>query len=243
MEENEPSNNGFCRYLFAGFIIFAAFAACVYRLVDWQIINGSKFLELSNHTSVVTISMDAARGEILDSDGNGLAVNKTGYALVFNKIYMDSGSENKTIIGLIRLLDKRGEKWEDTLPIEINEKGGYQFKSGEEKEIKKLKSKDFLDVNSYATAAECMKYLADQYDCNGYSAKDTRDIVSVRYNMTKDGFSNSTPYTFAEDVDKDTVLIVSENSNKLQGISVKITTKRLYPDGTLLPHILGTIGA
>ena len=243
MEENEPSNNGFCRYLFAGFIIFAAFAACVYRLVDWQIINGSKFLELSNHTSVVTISMDAARGEILDSDGNGLAVNKTGYALVFNKIYMDSGSENKTIIRLIRLLDKRGEKWEDTLPIEINEKGGYQFKSGEEKEIKKLKSKDFLDVNSYATAAECMKYLADQYDCNGYSAKDTRDIVSVRYNMTKDGFSNSTPYTFAEDVDKDTVLIVSENSNKLQGISVKITTNRLYPDGTLLPHILGTIGA
>ena len=243
MEENESSKTGFGRYFFAGFIVLAALVACVFRLADWQIVNGSKFLETANHTSVVTLSMDAARGEILDSDGNGLAVNKTGYALVFNKIYMNSDSENETIIRLIRLLNKRKEVWEDTLPIEADSNGKYKFKSGEEKEIAKLKSKDFLDVNSYATAGECMQYLIEKYECKGYSAKDTRDILSVRYNMTKDGFSDSSPYTFAEDVDKDTVLIVSENSDKLPGISIKITTKRLYPDGTILPHILGTIGA
>jgi penicillin-binding protein 2 len=61
--------------------------------------------------------------------------------------------------------------------------------------------------------------------------------------MTKSGFSVSAPYTFANDVSKETVEILSENSMKLPGVQTKLTTVREYPDGTLLPHILGTIGS
>lgn len=243
MEENETSQTGKWRYIFAGVLIFAAFAVCVYRLADWQIVNGASFLEKANHTSEFTISMDAARGEILDANGSGLAVNKTGYAIVFDKIYMTSGTENKTIIQLINLLGKRGEKWVDVLPITVNSSGKYEFIKGEEKEITRLKSKDYLNMEPYATADQCMQHLAENYDCKGYSAKDTRDIVSVRYNMTKSWFSISYPYTFADDVSKETISIINENSAKLPGATAKVTTVRQCPDGTLLPHILGTVGA
>ena len=240
MEEEKTGGRG--RRIVVALGVFLVLAVYALRLYDWQIVNGADFLEKADKSSLYNVQMDTTRGEILDSQGKGLAVNRTGYAIVFDKAYMKPETENQTILTLIRLLDSRGEKWVDGLPIVLNSKGQYEFAADADKDIATLKSKDFLDVNSYATAAECMKHLVDQYGVEGYSPKDTRDIVSVRYNMTKSGFSVSIPYTFAEDVSNETVAIMSENSTRLPGAQPKLTTVREYPDGTLLPHILGTIG-
>ncbi len=231
------------RYLFCGLLILAVMAVYGLRLADWQLINGASFLVTANKTSSATVTMTAARGEIVDVNGSGLAVNKTGYAIVFDRAYMTKGTENKTIAQLIALLGKRGEKWVDELPITLDKSGKYQFVAGEEKEAATLKSKDFLNMNSYATAQECMAELVKKYEVSGYSPSETRNIVSVRYNMTKSGFGISTPYTFAADVSKDTVAIISENSQKLPGANGQVTTVREYPGGNLLPHIVGSIGA
>lgn len=242
-EEEEKKSSPKGRYIFVGFLLLAVMAAYALRLADWQLRRGASFLQKAESSTKFTVPMDTARGEILDSKGNGLAVNKIGYAIEFDKAYMSSDTANKTIYQLIRLLNSRKEKWTDQLPIKVNSAGKYEFISGKDQEIAALKAKDFLNVNPYATADECMKQLVEQYDCTGYSVKDTRDIISVRYNMTKCGFSVSQPYTFAGDISKDTVAIISENSTKLPGAQVKLTTVRQYPDGSLLPHILGTIGA
>jgi penicillin-binding protein 2 len=243
MTVEEETTNGRGRRVFAGLLVLAVFLIYALRLFDWQIINGASFLEQADNSSLYKVQMETSRGEILDSSGNGLAVNRTGYSIVFDKAYLTSDTENQTILTLIHLLDKRGEQWEDELPITINSNGEYEFVSGKEKEIQTLKSKDFLNVESYATAEQCMQHLIDWYDCGGYSKQDTRDIVSVRYNMTKSGFSVSNPYTFAREVSKETVQILSENSMRLPGVQIQLTTEREYPDGTLMPHILGTLGA
>ena len=244
MEEEEEKKSGpKGRYIFIAIFLLVVMAGYALRLADWQLRKGASFLQKAESSTQFTVPMDTARGEILDSKGNGLAVNKIGYAIEFDKAYMTTATANKTIYQLIRLLDSRKEKWTDELPIKVNSAGKYEFVSGKDQEIAALKSKDFLDVNPYATADECMKQLVEQYDCTGYSAKDTRNIVSVRYNMTKCGFSVSQPYTFADNISKDTVAIISENSVSLPGAQVKVTTLRQYPDGTLLPHILGTIGS
>ncbi|NLJ31060.1 MAG: penicillin-binding protein [Clostridiales bacterium] len=231
------------RYLACGLILTAVLLVYVLRLVDWQLVKGASFLEKAQKTSTGQVTMDAARGEILDINGVGLAVNKTGYAIVFERVYMPDGSANKTISQLVSLLDQRGEKWTDVLPITLDKNGKYQFISGQDKEITTLKSKDYLDMNTYATAQQCMDALVKKYEISGYSAKETRAIASVRYNMTKCGFGLSAPYTFASDVSKDTVGIVSENSQLLPGATIKVTTVRQYPFGNLLPHILGNVGA
>lgn len=241
MEEEKTGGRG--RRLFAGLLVLAVLLVYALRLFQWQIVNGASFLEKADKSSLYQVEMNTSRGEVLDSAGNGLAVNRTGYAIVFDKAYLTAETENQTILTLIRLLGSKGEKWVDELPITVNSKGEYEFVSGEDKEISTLKSKDFLNVESYATAAQCMQHLVDRYDCGGYSAKDTRDIASVRYNMTKSGFSVSSPYTFAGDVSQETVEVLSENSMKLPGVQTKLTTVREYPDGFLLPHILGTIGS
>lgn len=231
------------RFIFCGLLIFAIMAVYSLRLANWQIVNGASFLVTANKSSTSKVTMTAARGEILDVNGNGLAVNKTGYAIVFDKAYMPNGTENKTISQLISLLTQRNEKWVDELPITLNKNGKYEFITGKEKDVATLKSQDFADVNPYATADVCMSHLIEKYEVSGYSPAETRAIVSVRYNMTKSGFGVSTPYTFAEDVSKDTVAIISENSQKLPGATAQVTTEREYPSGSLLPQIVGTIGA
>lgn len=234
---------GFTRYLFCGLIVFAILAVYVLRLADWQIANGASFLETADTTTSAKVTMDAARGEILDANGLGLAVNKTGYAIVFDRAYMPTGTANKTIAQLVNLLNQRGEKWVDILPIALNKSGKYEFIKGQEKEAATLKSKDYLNLNSYATADECMADMIEKYEVKGYSPAETRAIVSVRYNMTRSAFGLSAPYTFAADVSQGTVEIVNENSQKLLGATTKVTTARQYPSGNLLPHIVGTIGA
>lgn len=241
MEKTNRNWRGFT----LGLVVVLIFSVYVLRLVDWQLVKGDAFLQKANRTSTSTVKMDAARGEIVDINGNPLAANKTGYAVEFSMPYMtnDNKTRNATIQKLIKLLAKRGEVWEDVLPIELAADGSYRFKADSEKEIKTLKSKDFLDVNSYATAAECMTHLIEKYEVEGYSAADTRNILSVRYGMSKSGFSVSQPYTFAKDVSVETVGIIQENAQLLPGASVKITTMRSYPDGSMMPHILGTIGS
>lgn len=240
-EEKKPSGKG--RFLFIGLVLAAVGALFVLRLVNWQIKNGAKWLQQASLAGSDTVKMDAARGEILDCKGNGLAINESGYAIQFNAAKIDEKTENKSILTLIKLMNSRKEKWTDDLPIRVASNGKYEFIPGKDSEVSYLKSKDYLHMNSYATADECVQQMIEKYKCTGYSPEDTRNILSVRYNMTKSGFSVSQPYVFATGVQQATIAVISENSSYLPGVETKITTVRKYPNGTLLPHILGTVGA
>lgn len=233
---------GLSRYIFCIVVIMAAFAVYGLRLIDWQIINGAYWLNVSTRTNTSSVKMTAARGEILDRNGNALAVNKTVYAIVFDKSAMTKDTQNKTILQLVSLLEKRGETWVDELPIQVTATGAYEYITSRQSEVDALK-KNLFRGNTYVTAEQCILELQRKYECEGYSPNQTRAILSVRYNMELSGFSVSTPYTFATGVSSDTVGIISENAQNLPGATVEVTTVRDYPDGTVAPHVLGTLGA
>lgn len=243
MDEQEKKSIGKGRVVFLVMLLVAVGLIFGAQLTRWQIKNGDKWLEAANNSSDDKVKMEASRGEIIDVNGVGLAVNQTGYAVTFNGATMTTKTKNQTILKLIKLLNSRREKWADELPISVNSKGKYEFIAGRDADVAYLKSKSFLGVQSYATADQCMDALIEKYDCKGYSPQDTRNIVSVRFNMTKTGFSISTPYTFADSVSQDTVAVISENSAEMPGVEAKVTTLRKYPDGASMPQILGTVGA
>lgn len=246
MEEKKKSKGRTLLLVLMPLLILGVY---VLRLYDWQILNGAEWLATADHSTQTVVPMEAARGEILDCNGNPLAVNKTSYSVVFNWLYMKQETseetvktENATILSLIQLLDEENIPWLDTLPITIDKDGNYQFKEDSDREINTLKGKDYADVNSYASAEICMQNLIEKYQVEGYSKEETRDIVSVRYNMVKEQFSISSPYTFAEDIPLDLVTVISENSSKLPGVTVDVTTTREYYDTSLIPQIVGQMG-
>lgn len=222
-------------------LVLAVFVVYELRLVQWQLVEGDKYEQLSLSSRTDTIEIEAARGEILDRDGNVLAGNRSSYNIVYDALDMDYDRRNATIIQVIDLLEERGETWRDRLPIVLAEDGTYQYKEDSESAIQTLQ--EALSLAEYATAEECMAELAQQYDCQGYSKEDMRNVASVRYSMTQDGFSRTSPYVIAEDVSAETVGVISERSEEWPGIEARVAVTRYYgEDGALAPHVVGYTG-
>ncbi len=225
-------------------ITLVFFAMFTFRLVDWQLINGEKYKELSTRSTSYTVKTDATRGEILDKDGNGLVVNTTHYKIVIDKLYADENTLDNTILSLINLMDATGEEWEDTLPIEISQNGACSYKKGFDKEIEYLLSEEFLGIDKNTSAQDCYNKLVERYEIKGdYTSAQQRNIVSVRYNMELTGYSSSNPYIFAKDIDRDTVSAVSENTQGVSGVDVQTYLIRGAQDADIAPHILGALGS
>jgi len=239
-ERKKPGRAAVCILLIL--LIFAGFEL---RLMQWQILDGDKYEQQSLSSLTDSIEIDAARGEIWDRGGNVLAGNRTSYDVVYNALYMDftRGRRNATILEVVDLLEEYGEEWVDNLPIELSGEGEYLFKEDSEEEIAALKAKGMLNLADYATADDCMRELARMYDCKGLSKRDTLTITSVRYGMTKIGFSRNNPYTIAKDISPEMVGILSEAASKWPGIEVRVSGTRYNGgDGTLAPHVLGYSG-
>lgn len=156
-------------------VVTAIFLVYVVRLVEWQIVRGEEFHQIALSNKTDTIELSAARGEILDKDGVVLAGNKTTYDLVYNALKMVYEERNATIVKVVALLEERGEKWVDRLPIELDEEGDYVFSENREDSIASLK--ETFDLAEYATAEDCMNALINEYNCSGYSREEDRKSV------------------------------------------------------------------
>ncbi len=66
------------------------------------------------------------------------------------------------------------------------------------------------------------------------------DILATLDNAPGSRFD---PVRIAQDVPEDTAHLVSESSDELPGVHVVVETRREYPDGPLLAHILGYTGS
>lgn len=224
-------------------IVISFFSIFIIRLADWQLIHGDEYKKLAARSTSYTVKTPATRGEILDKNGVGMVVNTTHYKVVFDKLYLDKSSENETILRLIDLLAKTGDKWEDVLPITFDETGVYSF-TDKTDEVEKLLSKDFLNLDKNTPADKCIAELAKRYGVKGdYSAVQLRNILSVKYNMEVCGYSNSNPYDFAKDISQSAVNAVSENTQGVGGVDVQTYLVRNASDATLAPHVIGALGS
>lgn len=242
--ENKPSNSS-VRAAFCALFTILIFAAFGIRLFSWQIVDSNEYKEEAMSSASYTMSTEASRGDILDRNGKELVINDSGYMIIFNKLYMEEGTENEIINKLVRLMDLRHEEWIDKLPITIDKDGEYRFVEGNEATVEFIKSKSMLNMNPYSSAADCMEAFAENYDIDEslYTKEEIRDIVSVRYNMDFTGYSNSNPYEFAADISRDMIAIILENAQGFPGVECSSTFVRYYKEGTLAPHLLGSVGS
>lgn len=219
-------------------LVFLFFVCALFKVL---VIDKDK--SAKNTVSYYSVTVDGARGEILDRNGSPLVSNKQSNSIIFNSSYFptEQESRNKIILSLINLFEKYDQEYKDELPISIDKNGNAVFVKDKESDIEWLKSAEMLDLNSYATAGNCMTALIARYKLESYSLSDARKIASVCVGMKREGFNSSYPYTFAEDVSTDLVAIVLENNDTFPGVENSIVPSREYEDGTLAPHILGRV--
>ena len=228
-------------------VVLLVFSVFGVRLFDWQILQGDYYRALATQQSTDFTKLPAARGQILDSEGQVLAGNRLTYSvnLVYQKMDLSEGFyPNPVLLKIVELLESRQEEWKDELPILIDGDGHYVFDEERPKEIEYMKSAAMLNVQSYATADDCMQALTERYNCGGYPQKMTRAIASLRYSMTKAGFGLSNSFTVAGDVSQETVGIINERLSEMPGLETDVAITRYYgEDGTLVPQVVGRVGA
>ena len=220
-------------------LIFCGFGV---QLFKWQILEGDNYREVAKRSTAYTVKAEATRGEILDCNGKGLAVNKTGYKIVLDKLFVEQDKLDKNILTLISLMEKGKEEWIDILPIKVVG-NSYAFNTDKYDEIKTLKSEDFLNLKTSDSAEKCINLLCERYKVEKQKTKEkTRQLLSVRYNMERTYYSNTNPYVFATDISNNMVAIVSENMQGVRGVEIQTYLTRFNPQGDIAPHILGALG-
>lgn len=226
-------------------VFICLFLVFCIRLVNIQVVNGEKYAKTST-ASTSSTTVKATRGQILDRNGNVLVGNRQGNEIIFNASTFPSFDEqdkrNEIILSLVNLFEDNGAAWINELPITLDASGNYQFIEDRESDITKLKSRDMLRLNKYATADDCMQEIIERYSLENYSKADTLKIASVVCNMKMNTFNTANPYTFAQDVSDEVVSVIKENSRFYKGVDVQIVTYREYTDGSIAPHILGVTG-
>ena len=113
------------RYALVLTLVLAAMAVFSARLIRWQIFQSDYYNDIALTSTEYNVSTDAIRGEIYDVNGVPLAVNKTGYRVLINKIFMPDEELNATVVKLVALIESCGCKWIDELPIIVDANGEY----------------------------------------------------------------------------------------------------------------------
>lgn len=242
-EEKKTTRN---RLIFLAAVSCAIFVLYLLRMIYLQVINGEKFLSKASNTTDYRFSLTAARGDIVDQDGQPIATNTTSYHLMINQLLMGDADMNKVLQDLVKILQANGETWNDELLISMPDaQGHYTFTNepGNARQEKMLAEvKENLGRQEYATADNVMKAIVEKFDLQEYDATWQRLLGGIRYQMYSEGFSNRNRFTLAEGISDTTMAIVRENSLNIPGVEIEEKAVRVYPDGTLMPHLVGTVG-
>ena len=219
-------------------VILAVFLLFTIKLVQYQIIEGEKHFESSNTSVVFEQTLTASRGDIVDAYGTPLASSQLVFNVTINRAYLQSGQLNQRIIEALEILEENDEDINDILPME--KESPYSFIKEKENELNWVRKT--LELNVYATENDVLEKLAERYSLEDIPREMWRKVGGIRYTMEREGYSLSMPFTIATDVSEKTVAVITENARQLSGIEIYDTSKRYYEDGTILPHLLGTVG-
>lgn len=225
------------RHIALAVILIVIILIYCFRMVQIQIIDADYYVSQASSVSTRTVTVKAARGEIVDRFGRPLAVNREGYNIVFNRAAMSTENFNNIIRVLTNLLMESGEEWLDKMPLEKT--SPYSF-TKDEKAVSTLKKR--IEVAHYATADNCYTQMVTRYQLEGLEQELQRRLMGVRYSMELADFSIANPYTFAEDISTETMTKIVESNFDLPGVEIDVVPMREYPDTSIAPNIIGTLG-
>lgn len=226
---------------FISAVVFMAglFLVDLFRI---QVVNADEYASKKLTLSSAVSTVDPLRGEILDSDGRALVYNVRSNSVYIDASYFPRASKqeerNEILLELVRLFEQHGVEYSCKLPIELVN-GMPVFTEGGAADKSALIASDFLNLNVYATAQNCFDALVEYYSLENMTPEEAIKVGGILFRMKRADFSTADPFTVAQKVPDEVVLIIKEQNRFYRGIEVRVDTAREYYDGTIAPHILG----
>lgn len=192
------------------------------------------------YTTLTTVR--AARGDILDRNGNVLVGNRASYDLVFNHYVIKSNDRtNESLYNLVQLCEELGITWNDHFPVTKTRPFEYtltDFNTSWQNNFQLFMMDVSLD--SDITAPLLVEKMRSRYSIpEEWSDEDARAVIGFRYEFDLRGITNLPTYTFLEDVSDENLSAILELNTP--GLMVESSTVREYHT-KYAAHVLGYLG-
>ncbi len=184
-----------------------------------------------------------------------------------NRDVSENEVRNEVIYNLIQLLEANGDEIQYDLPLEVNGKGKLVFtESGSalrrfKQDIYGITNVDNLTGDEKEQAEKWLnsspekvyEYLRMGTDgptgsgrmfeiSDSYSMEDTLKIMSVRYDLYMNRYSQTTPITVASNISSESIAAISEREDEFPGVEIKTDSLRKYNDAKYMAGIIGYTG-
>lgn len=189
---------------------------------------------------------------------------------VFESNKQKNAKLNDVVYRLIKMIESCGDDVISDFKIYINEDGEFAFSAEGTTHLRFLADvydyktiDEIKEEEKAATPLEVMQHLSkakgngfcfaigqymDENDSNsfvpgmGYTNEEWLKMVTIRYAMSLTSFRKYIGTTVATNVSEETVAVIMENSESLEGVSIVEDTVRRYVDSKYFAHILGYTG-
>ena len=215
------------------------------KLYDLQIIQTGGEVDNTKYFTTVT-RVKAARGEILDCNGNVLVSNRASYDLVFNHyVILSASGTNDYLMELVELCREMDIEYYDHFPVTKEAPFEYtlsDFNSTWQGYFQKYLPEKGGGLDSDISAPLLMKKLREIYKIPAtMSDADARAIIGLRYELDLRGIVGSLPCdVFLEDVGSEALSAILELN--IPGLNTEASTVREY-NTKYAAHVLGYVGA
>lgn len=243
--------NSKVRFAIIKIVIVIMLIAIAYKLFDLQVMKGAQYEEVSANRLMTNIVEKAPRGEILDRYGTAMVSNKVGYSVVMQKTGMSDNELNEMIRKLVGLLEQHGTDYYDSLPISNYAPYDFVFEDADEDGSVEYEWNEWFKNNKYTGKKLAQNMSADAvmgaykeiYGVSEeYSPEEQRKIIGIRYEADTRGFSQTSPFVLADDIDVEMVTELKERRNEFKGVTVTNSYVREYNMPGIATHILGRTG-
>lgn len=225
------------RYNILTVLVYIIGIILLIQLFNLQIVHGEEYREKSSTRLTRETKIEAARGNILDRNGNIIAGTTTQYSLEIYKSKVDKQALNNTLLEVTRVLEANNDTYKDKFPVTVEP---LEFTMQSQEAIN-----NWLEANKLEkdlTPEQVINKYKEKYEIKNEDINEVRKIIGLRYGIEKEGYSSMSAYVISTNISKASVAIFEEQSSKFPGIATSTTPKRNYLKGSLASHILGYIG-
>lgn len=220
-------------------LVFALYAG---KLFNMQIIETKG--DTNNMTTYTSLTrVKAARGDILDRNGNILVGNRASYDLVFNHYVIESANGvNDYLFRLVKKCQELGVEYYDHFPVTKTRPFDYTHEeySAAWRGYFQSYMKD-RDIDSDISATLLVQKLRTRYKLpEEWTDEEARAVLGLRYEFDLRGVANLSNYVFIEDISDEHLSTLLELNTP--GLMVESSTVREYHT-TYAAHILGYVHA
>ena len=242
--------------IFAFLLIFSILIGRVFYL---QIVKGQYYLDNFKLLILKTREIPGTRGNIYDRNGNLLAYNDLAYSVIIEDNITGS-DRNEKLNGILdevmNMVESNGDTIVNSFGIVLNSANQYEFLNNDE--TSKLRFiadvygesyvDDLTEQQKNSTPDDIIKFLCSD-ELYGYGIdyenlpKDyVLKLINMRYAIRLNSFQKYIPTTLATDVSDETVAMIMENSDRLEGVSIAEDSMRRYVDSKYFASIIGYTG-